>query len=233
MPATRHAPQRLLAVLAVAAAAGGLGQARAQGGNTATGLPGSFYFGGLAAGQAQAKMPEEHSTTGVIGAGLSALSSLRDDRDLAYKVFVGYRFSPQWALEGGYFNLNSFRFTSSTNVAASGLAGEMRAAGLNLDLVGSLPLTAKLTGLARVGLQYARTSDAFQGSGALAANSYSLSQRSTNLKLGLGLQYQLRPWVALRGEVERYQLDDLMGGRGAANVFSFGLVFPFGRGVPQ
>jgi OOP family OmpA-OmpF porin len=87
--------------------------------------------------------------------------------------------------------------------------------------------------LGRIGAQYAITRDAFSGTGTLAPPSNSASKRDTNLKVGLGLQYAFSPSVLLRGEAERYRINDAFDNRGDINVFSLSLVFPIGRPVPQ
>jgi OOP family OmpA-OmpF porin len=190
-----------------------------------------YYFGGLAAGQAQSKMQEEHTAASVLGAGLSAISTSREDGDLAFKLFVGYQFNPNFALEAGYFNLGRFKFASST-LPTGRLDGEIKVQGLNLDLVGMMPITDRLSGLARIGAQYAHTDDSFSTAGAATVRNANPSDHDTNLKVGLGLQYMLSPSLAMRGEVERYRLSDAVGNHGAANMFSLGLVYAFGR-VPE
>ena len=107
----------------------------------------------------------------------------------------------------------------------------MKARGINVDAVGILPLTEKLSALGRVGLSYAQTRDAFAGSGAvnvLSANS-SMHERNANLKVGLGLQYALTESLAMRVEAERYRLDDAVGNLGDVDLFSLGLVYRFGK----
>lgn len=37
-----------------------------------------------------------------------------DDRDHGYKLFDGYQFNPNFALESGYFDLGDFNFTAHT-----------------------------------------------------------------------------------------------------------------------
>ncbi|MHB1241067.1 MAG: hypothetical protein ACYC18_11270 [Gammaproteobacteria bacterium] len=61
------------------------------------------------------------------GAGVTAISSV-DDTDFAYKLFAGYRFNPNFALEGGYVDLGSLRFVSNVLVPPPGgvASGDIR-----------------------------------------------------------------------------------------------------------
>ena len=76
---------------------------------------------------------------------------------------------------------------------------------------------------------YARTRDVFTGTGAVGVADPTPSNRSANLKLGVGLQYAFNESVLLRGEAERYRNSDAVGGHGHVNLYSASLVFPFGR----
>ena len=189
---------------------------------------GSYYYGGLSIGQSRAKIDEERITANLLAGGLTTTAMARDESDTAYKVFGGYQFSPNFALEGGYFNLGKFGFTSTT-VPAGTLDGRIKLHGVNLDLVGTLPLTERFSAIARVGAQYARARDTFSGSGAVSVLNPNPSKRELNLKLGAGLQYAVTPSFLVRGEAERYRINDAVGNHGGVNVFSVSLVFPFGR----
>jgi OOP family OmpA-OmpF porin len=101
--------------------------------------------------------------------------------------------------------------------------------GANLDLVGQLPLTQRLSLLGRVGMQYAKTDTHFSGNRLNAVTNPHASERELNAKLGLGLEYKLSEALALRGEVERYRLNDAVGNRGDVDLASISLVYKFGR----
>jgi len=189
---------------------------------------GSYYYGGLSIGQSRAKIDEPRITASLLGAGLATTTMTRDESDTAYKLFGGYQFNRNFALEAGYFNLGKFGFTSTT-VPAGTLNGQIKLQGLNLDLVGTLPLTERFSAIARIGAQHARARDAFSGTGAVSVLNPSPSSTETNYKYGAGLQYAFSPSVLLRGEAERYRINDAVGNHGGVNVFSLSLVFPFGR----
>jgi OOP family OmpA-OmpF porin len=188
---------------------------------------GNFY-GGLSVGQARVKIDEPRITAGLLSQGLNTTAIVSDEKDSAYKLLLGYQFSQNFALEGGYFNLGKFSFQSTTAPAGS-LNGEIKLQGLNLDLVGRLPLSERWSALARVGAQVANARDRFSGTGAVRVLDPNPSQRATNYKAGLGLQYAVSKSLLVRAEGERYRINDAVGNHGGVNVFSVSLVMPFGR----
>ena len=189
-----------------------------------------YVYGGLGVGQTRAKIDEARISAGLLGTGLTTSSFARDERDTGYKVFGGYQMSRNFALELGVFDLGKFSF-SATTVPAGMLNGQLKVQGFNLDLVGSLPLTERLSLLGRVGGTAARTRDQFTGSGSVAVLNASPHQRANNYKFGGGLQYEISPAFLVRGEAERYRINDAVGNRGDVNMLSVSVVFPFGRTV--
>ncbi len=189
---------------------------------------GGYFYGGASLGQSRAKIDEERITTTLLGAGLTTTSMTRDEHDTAYKLFGGYQLNRNFAIEGGYFNLGKFGF-SSTTVPTGTLNGQIKLQGLNLDLVGTVPLTGGLSAIGRVGAQYANARDTFSGSGAVSVLNPSPSKRAANYKFGAGLQYEISPTFVVRAEAERYRINDAVGNHGDVNLFSVSLVIPFGR----
>lgn len=124
------------------------------------------YFG-VSVGQSKTEIDANGVTSGLLP-GVSAASSSTDEKDTAYKLFGGYQFNRNLAIEGGYFNLGNNSFNAVTSPAGT-LAGETKAQGLNLDLVGTLPLTERLSALARIGAHHTWSKSTFSGTGVRAA----------------------------------------------------------------
>jgi len=183
----------------------------------------SGWYGGLNAGQSKAKIDDARILSDL---GSSATSISDDDHDIGYKVFGGLKLNRNFALEAGYFNLGNFSFTTTP---AGTLDGKIKVQGLNLDAVGILPITPKFSAFGRIGLQYARSEDSFSGTG--AANS-SASKSAANYKAGVGAQYDFTPSLGMRGEWERYRIDDAVGNSGDIDLLSVGLVYLFGGDKP-
>ena len=194
-------------------------------------MPNSGVYMGLSAGESKTHIDNTRITQELIGSGLTVNGMTEDRRDTGYKAFVGFPINPYWAVETGFFDLGRFGFTANTTPSGS-LTGTARIQGLNLDLVGTWPITNRWSLQGRVGAAYARTSDTFSGTGSVIVTDPSPSQRETHYKYGLGTQYALTPALALRLEAERYRVHDAVGHRGDVDLISLGLVYRFGRSTP-
>lgn len=187
----------------------------------------SHYYGGVSVGQSKTEVDANGVTSGLLP-GVSAASSTTDEKDTAYKLFGGYQFNRNLAIEGGYFNLGNNSFNAVTTPVGT-LAGETKAQGINLDLVGTLPLTERFSALARIGAHHTWSKSTFSGTGAAAAVASSSKRDDGGYKVGLGLQYELNPSMWIRGELERYRVKNAVGERANVDLLSVSLVFPFGR----
>ncbi|MHB8471927.1 MAG: outer membrane beta-barrel protein [Gammaproteobacteria bacterium] len=191
----------------------------------------SGWYGGANIGRSRAKIDNARITSGLLGGGLTTTSINDDDRDTGYKIFGGYQFNKNFALEGGYFDLGKFGFTATTTPTGT-LTGNIKLRGLNLDLVGIVPITEKLSAFGRAGATYAQARDSFTGTGAVSVSNPSPSKRDTNYKYGLGLQYALTESLALRAEAERYRINDAVGNKGDIDLVSVGMIYRFGGEAP-
>jgi OmpA-OmpF porin, OOP family len=194
-------------------------------------LSNTGLYMGISAGESKAHIDNARITQGLLGTGLTTDSLSEDRRDTGYKAFVGFPIHPNWAVEAGYFDLGRFGFTANTTPAGS-LTGSTRIRGLNLDLVGTLPITDRWSLLGRVGAAYAQTHDTFSGTGAVSVTDPSPSKRDTNYKYGIGTQYAFTPALTLRLEAERYRVNDAVGQHGDVDLVSLGLVYRFGGPAP-
>ncbi|MDO9146529.1 MAG: OmpA family protein [Hydrogenophaga sp.] len=194
----------------------------------------SHYYGGVSVGQSRTQTDAAGLSTGLVP-GVGVINSTTDKKDTAYKLFGGYQFNRNIALEGGYFDLgkNSFSSNIVNGTQAGTLAGESKVRGLNLDLVGTLPFTERFSALARVGVQHAWSKSTASGTGAGAGVATSSKRDDSGVKVGLGLQYEVSPAVWIRGEVERYRIKNAVGQRTNVDVATVSLVFPFGRAPVQ
>lgn len=71
------------------------------------------YFG-LSVGQSKANIDEANITANLLGAGLATTSIVSDERDASFKLFGGYQFNRNIAIEAGYFDLGKFGFAATT-----------------------------------------------------------------------------------------------------------------------
>jgi OmpA-OmpF porin, OOP family len=220
MKLTRYSGTFGLAALAALASPFALAQAQA---------PAAGWYGGASVGRSAATIDNARITSGLATQGLATGPIDDHDRSTGYKLFGGYQFTPNIGVEAGYFDLGHVGYSATTTPAGT-LTGDMRVKGLNLDLVGTMPLFGKLSGLARVGVTSVRSSDSFATTGAvrLPYASATPSQRSVGMKAGVGLMYDITDALAVRAEAERYGLKDAVGNHGHMDLFSVGLIYRFG-----
>ncbi len=187
-----------------------------------------YYYLGLGGGQATGKYDERQMFNNVTLRNNLPTAFSHNDRNSAFKIFGGYQFNRYFGVEAGYFDLGRYRFNIATNPAGN-FNGEVKARGGNLDLVGTLPITDNFSVFAKVGGQYARTEDAFNGNGSVVVLNSNPSTRKTNYNGGVGLQYAFNPSFQMRAEFERFRLDNAVLNHSAVNLASISLIFPFGR----
>lgn len=97
------------------------------------------------------------------------------------KVFGGYQFTPNFALEGGAVEFGRIRNS----------AGRVSSHGLFLDAVGIAPLNDKWSLLGRLGMSR------------VDFNTSAGKSNGNGIHAGLGAQYALTSRIALRAEWER------------------------------
>lgn len=187
----------------------------------------AWYVGG-SLGQSRAAIDEPRIVRSLTANGATMTGFDTDERELGFKLFVGKQLNPYFSVEAGYFDLGKFGVSATTSGNGS-FRGEAGFRGANLDLVGQLPVTQRLSLLGRAGMQYAHTRTSFSGNRLAAVTNPNASEKKLGAKLGLGLEYKLSEALALRGEVERYRLNDAVGNRGEVDLLSLGLVYKLGR----
>jgi len=187
-----------------------------------------YYYFGVSGGQSTGRFNEEQMFGNVVRRNVNPTSFSRDDTDTAFKFFFGHQFNRNWGLELGYFDLGQYKFNIAT-APPGNFNGEVKVRGINFNLVGTLPLSENFSAFAKAGGHYARTQDAFNGSGTVVVLNATPSTRKTNFNGGVGLQYAFNPSFQMRVEFERFRIDNPVGDHGTVNLASIGLIFPFGR----
>src|SRR5712692_369437 len=139
-----------------------------------------------------------------LGGGRSENKDLGNDKDNAWRAFVGYDFNKFFALEAGYVDLGATE-SGSTNARIRGP-----------ELVGilSLPVTDEFAIFAKGGAHRleTKTSNPFGSS----------TDRDTRATYGAGLKYAFNNNVSVRGELERFEVSN-----NNTNLVSASLVFHF------
>jgi OOP family OmpA-OmpF porin len=197
-----------------------------------SGIDNTGMYMGIGAGESKAKFNHGAAVQNALGAGVAAGPLAVDERGNAYKLYLGFPITPNWAVEAGYFNLGRFGFDGTTTPEGT-VNGTAKVQGLNLDLVGTLPITDRWSLLGRVGAAYSETNDSIDGTGAGAVAASSTNKRDTHYKFGFGTQYAFTPALTVRLEGERYQVNDLVSQKAFVDLIAVGLVYRFGAPAAQ
>lgn len=189
-------------------------------------------YAGVNIGRAASKIDKTRITDELFKPGFKYTSRRSDTKDVGFKIFGGYQFTPYFSLEAGYFDLGSYNL--DTGILPPGvLLSDMGIRGINFDAVFSLPLTDKFDVFARAGMHKVEVNSDFYGSGSAATGTYpSGKRRDTHDKFGVGMAYAVSDKVSVRVEAERYNLDDVIGRNGNVNLYSLGLVYSFAKATP-
>lgn len=177
-------------------------------------------------GSTRANFDSPTTLDAFVGPGFNVNSSSADNRDNGGKLYGGYRFNRNFAVEAGYFDLGRFNYSYNTTPPGS-LGGDLRVRGLNLDLVGIFPVSDRFSVFGRVGAAYAQSRTSFNNTGAVPFAA-SRKESDTNLKVGVGLEYAFSDRLSVRAELERYRINDALRSRGHIDMASIGLVYSFG-----
>jgi opacity protein-like surface antigen len=164
----------------------------------------------------------------LMGQGIAS-SSTTDKASTNPDFRVGYKFNPNFAIEGSYDRLGSLGVQSTiSSPIADTASGSWTSRGLGLHAIGIAPVTDKWSIYGRVGLEQWHT-QASIASNAGGATSASASSNAVSLALGAGASYALSNNVDATGEYIRYTRAGNANTTGSTpvNQFSVGLRFHF------
>ncbi len=191
----------------------------------------AWYIGG-GIGRTRANIDDQRIINSLKENGASSVIFNANERDTAYKLFFGKQMNKYFAVEAGIFDLGKFSFNATTTPPGT-LNGDVGFKGLNLDLLGQLPLSERFSVYGRLGMNYARANAHFSGNRLFATSNPNPTENKLNPKVGLGLEYKLTEALAVRGEVERYRVNDAVSNRGDVDFYSINLVYKLGKPAPQ
>lgn len=118
-----------------------------------------------------------------------------DDEDTAFSVFGGYQLNKHFGLETGYVDFGK--------IEAEGSGTALEGDSAYLTAVGKLPISDKLLAYAKAGVHRWTTDDEMPSLMGKNVDS------GTDPTYGVGAQYRLTDWVALRGEYSRFEMEEL------------------------
>jgi OOP family OmpA-OmpF porin len=130
-----------------------------------------------------------------------------DGKDGAFKLFGGYQFTPNFALEAAFVDLGDVSYSGSFtgNLGAVPVTGgRIQNSGINLSAVGVVPLGQRFVFFGKVGmfLWYSEASDVTGGF------AFYSEEDGADLSVGLGASVALGQRVSLRAEWERFDMSN-------------------------
>jgi OOP family OmpA-OmpF porin len=128
-------------------------------------------------------------------AGATGLSSSENGSGNQWRLQAGYKFNPYFAVEAGYIDLGQADYKA--NFAGGAAKGSQKAGGVDLAVLGILPVTDNLSLFGKAGLVAAKV-DTKLTSGAPAATNINDSSTEIRPLLGAGATYSLLKNVDLR-----------------------------------
>jgi len=173
----------------------------------------NLYLGG-SIGQSKAKDACEGATTSC------------DDKDTSWRLFAGYQFNPNLAIEAGYADLG--KATASGVVSGVNLSEKFEASAWDLVAVGILPLGSQFSIYGKLGVYYGEVKGS--ATATLGGVSASASDKDTNtdLTFGLGAAFDINRNFGVRAEYQKYK--DMGGsnvGKSDVDVLSIGVLYRF------
>ena len=176
-----------------------------------------------AIGKTKVSVPRDAANTDYQNtAGVLGLTSNKTNNPNAYKLQLGYGFTPYFALEGGYVSLGKVSYHTSSNSGEGDATNTINA--WNVTAVGILPLQDSAWSLlGKLGLAYVKSSDS-GSSNWNGVYSFSRDESKKDLTYGLGVTYDVNDAVFLEAGVDSYKSATNFG---RLNVWSLGAGFKF------
>ncbi len=143
----------------------------------------------------------------------SLSTSTRDEQDFGWKIYYGYKFIPQFAIEAEYADLGKGKSDVNGTVdGPEGVSGshDFEKSGFGVTVVGMLPVKDKLSFFAKLGEFHWKaetSSDLKVASPTPATVKESTSENGTDVHFGLGAEYYFTTKFGARLEWTQYDID--------------------------
>jgi len=159
--------------------------------------------------------------------GASGINSDQSGTHGQWRLQLGYQFTPNLAVEGGYIDLGKANYDAT--FSGGNASAEWKSGGVDLALVGSLPLSNKFTMLGKLGAISTKTTTSWRSAGITGLPSGDESKSETKPFVGVGASYALMPKSDLRLEYEHFSDigDAHLTGNADVNTVSLGMSYHF------
>jgi OmpA-OmpF porin, OOP family len=188
------------------------------------------WYAGITAGESRTKINGENLNAQFLDFGYSDAQTQTDTRATAFRMFGGYQLNRYIGIEAGYADLG--KSSIRTNVVPTGtFERRIKTAGIDVSIVGTLPVTNKLALFARAGafMSERKTSFATSGDVELLSGVQGTIERQTKATFGAGAAYDFTTNIALRAEASqsRKYADELLSQSRNIDIYSIGVQYRF------
>jgi OOP family OmpA-OmpF porin len=183
-------------------------------------------YGGISVGRTSASI--DNTFLPITGATATTLS--KDESSNGVKIFGGYRFKGNLAIEGGYVDLGKFKATRTATAPAAGtFHADIKSGGLYADALALLPLQDNFSVFAKAGPIITVTQTSYSSTGAVIIPGNTDAQHAeVNLKVGVGASWDFSKDFGMRVEYEFIKgAGDKTTGEADIGMFSIGFVKRF------
>ena len=193
----------------------------------------AHFYGTVSFGATTGNLSVDEINNGFRTDGLFPSSTTIENKDAAYRLGGGYRFSPAVAVELYYADLGKY---SSQSVASftptSGrldISALYKSAGVGVDVVFGAPLGEAFGVYGRAGVIRAKTQGIFSLVGSPSFRVTNGTANKVGNVLGVGLKYDVSKQLSVNLEAQRVAKlgDDSTGGELRLNIYSLGANFNF------
>jgi OOP family OmpA-OmpF porin len=140
------------------------------------------------------------------------------ENDTGYSAAVGYRFTPHFAIEGGYADLGN------ASVNFGGLSASSEPKTYYGAVVGTYPLNAQVSVSAKLGAARSSTTLSYRD----GVGAYSGKEKQTSFTFGVGASYALTPSIAIVAEYQHFgKIIKVDGANLKASLLSVGARYSF------
>ncbi|NML62377.1 OmpA family protein [Massilia sp. RP-1-19] len=191
----------------------------------------SAAYIGAAIGRSRVHIDDSAAARQLTAPGQTVNAWSSDEKDVGFKLFAGKHINRYLAIEGGYFDMGDFSYSTST-VQGGTLTGDVRIRGVNADLIGKLPVSQRFMLFARAGMAYVKADTDFSGSRVNSAAPAEHNEGKWKPHFGVGAEMSLSQKLSLRLEAERVRTRDFLSDSGKADLYSLALVYKLGNPAP-
>lgn len=216
--------------------------------DSATADSGKWYIGAGAGQSSYDNWSSSDITTlrDEFGSGLGivnfngAQSTDSDDTTFGFKLFGGYSFHKNIAVEFSYINMGEVEANSSASgtfydAMNNSVDGDLFATAkaeveaITLDVALNYPITSVIELIAKAGIYGADTKLELDANSSLSTEyfSYSNTAGSSGLHYGIGANFKLTDVIGLRAEWERLDQVEAHGGENDVDLISAAVIYTF------